>query len=155
MTGKERPMRRRAKPAKAKVEAELPVARKSRTKEGSRDRQSEKRLAEALEQQAATAEILRVMSQSLSDLPSILTSVAESACRLCAAYDAIVHQLDGDVLRIVAHHGPIRVLLLPCLHLRAAPYPSGFRCTASAFLDHQVLGTKMPAARKFAVSRWR
>src|SRR5262245_21666460 len=34
--GKERPMRRGAKPAKAKVEAKLPVARKSRTNEGSR-----------------------------------------------------------------------------------------------------------------------
>jgi signal transduction histidine kinase/putative methionine-R-sulfoxide reductase with GAF domain len=102
-------MRPSAKPAKAKVEAELPVARKSRKNEGSRVHDLEKRLAEAQEQQTATAEILRVMSQSLSDLPSILTSVAESACRLCGAYDAIVHQLDGDVLRIVAHHGPIPV----------------------------------------------
>jgi hypothetical protein len=53
-----------AKPAKAKVEAKLPVARKSRKNEGSRNRQLEKRLAdalkreaEALEQQTATAEL--------------------------------------------------------------------------------------------------
>ena len=48
VTGKESPMRRGAKPAKAKVEAK-PPAHKSRKSEGSKLLDLEKRLAEALE----------------------------------------------------------------------------------------------------------
>jgi CheY-like chemotaxis protein len=46
-------MERAAKPAKVKVEARLPVARKSRKTDGSTGRQLEQRLTEAMEQQAA------------------------------------------------------------------------------------------------------
>ena len=49
-------MRRRAKPAKAKVEAKLPDARKSRKDEESKIRELEKRLAEALEREAEALE---------------------------------------------------------------------------------------------------
>jgi two-component system, NtrC family, sensor kinase len=66
-------------------------------------------LGEALEQQAATAEILRVISNSPTDLKRIFAVVAASATRLCDASDATIHQVDGAVLRLVAHHGPIRV----------------------------------------------
>lgn len=51
LRGKEGPMRRGAKPAKSKVEAKPPIARKSRKSEGSRVHDLEKRLAEALDQQ--------------------------------------------------------------------------------------------------------
>jgi len=53
LRGKEGPMRRGAKPAKSKVEAKPPIARKSRKSEGSRVHDLEKRLAEALDQQTA------------------------------------------------------------------------------------------------------
>jgi GAF domain-containing protein len=66
-------------------------------------------LSEALEQQAATAEILRVISSSPTDLKRVFAVVAASATRLCDASDATIHQVDGAVLRLVAHHGPIRV----------------------------------------------
>ena len=63
-------------------------------------------LGEALEQQAATAEILRVISSSPTDLQRVFAVVAKSATRLCDASDATIHQVDGAVLRLVAHHGP-------------------------------------------------
>jgi signal transduction histidine kinase len=100
-------MGRGPKPAKSKVEAKRPVDRKSRKHDGSKVRDRERRLAEALEQQAATSEILRVINQSKTDIQPVLDAVARSAMRLCEAYDAIILQMDGDVLRRVAHHGPI------------------------------------------------
>jgi signal transduction histidine kinase len=62
---------------------------------------------EALEQQTATAEILRVISTSPTDLQPVLDTVVRSAARFCGAYDASMYHLDGGCLRVVAHHGPI------------------------------------------------
>ena len=64
-------------------------------------------LAVAREQQAVTAKILAVISSSPTDFQRACDVVAESAARLCDAYDATIHQVDGDNLRIVAHYGPI------------------------------------------------
>src|SRR5262245_2456191 len=64
-------------------------------------------LTEAQDQQTATAEILRVIASSPTDLQSVLDAMAESAADACDAYDASILRLDGDVLRLVAHHGPI------------------------------------------------
>ena len=68
-----------------------------------RDRQ----LAEALEQQTSTSEILRIIANSATDLQPVLDAVAENAARLIDAQDAIIHRLDGDVLRDAAHFGVI------------------------------------------------
>ncbi|HSF07142.1 MAG TPA: GAF domain-containing protein [Methylomirabilota bacterium] len=64
-------------------------------------------LTEALEQQTATAEILRVISSSPTDIRPVLDAVAQNATRLCEAYDAIIALRDGDTLRVGTHHGPI------------------------------------------------
>src|SRR5262245_13085467 len=64
-------------------------------------------LGESLEQQTATAEILRVISSSPTDIQPVFAAVLTSAARLCDASDATIFQVDGDVLRIVAHEGPI------------------------------------------------
>jgi signal transduction histidine kinase len=62
-------------------------------------------LAEAREQQAATAGILASISSSPVDLRRVFAEIAASAARLCDAYDALVLHTDGDVLRLVAHEG--------------------------------------------------
>jgi signal transduction histidine kinase len=100
-------MRRGAKPAKAKVKARLPVARKSRKKAVSRERQLEKLLAEALEQQVATGEILRVISRSPTDVQPVFDAIAANVAQLCGAPDAIIRRVDGDALMLVAHYGAL------------------------------------------------
>ena len=64
-------------------------------------------LAEAREQQTATAGILAAMSSSPTDPYRVFADIAASAARLCDAYDATIRQVDRGQLRLVAHYGPI------------------------------------------------
>jgi signal transduction histidine kinase/putative methionine-R-sulfoxide reductase with GAF domain/HAMP domain-containing protein len=64
-------------------------------------------LAEALEQQTATSEILRVISQSPTNIDPVLDALVKSATRFCGAYDAVIFLPEGDSLQVTAHHGPI------------------------------------------------
>jgi GAF domain-containing protein len=72
---------------------------------------------EALERQTATAEILKVISKSPSNIQPVFDAVAESAARLCDATDVIIRRIEGGVLRAVAHIGsiplPAEVVAIP------------------------------------------
>jgi signal transduction histidine kinase len=70
-------------------------------------RQRTSDLSEALQHQTGSANILRVIASSPTDLGPVLGAIVESACELCEAYDAILVLKDGGELRLGAHHGPI------------------------------------------------
>jgi two-component system, NtrC family, sensor kinase len=62
---------------------------------------------EALERQTATAEILKIISASPTELQSVLEIVVKSAARFCEADDVSIFELDGQDLRSAAHWGPV------------------------------------------------
>src|SRR5262249_36281316 len=66
-------------------------------------------VAEALDQQVVTSEILRVIADSPTDLQPVLDVVAEDAARLCDATDAAVWRADDDKFWLVVSHGSIPI----------------------------------------------
>jgi two-component system, NtrC family, sensor kinase len=68
-------------------------------------------LTEALRYQTGSANILKVIASSPTDVEPVLQAIVESACELCEAYDAVVLLKDRDDLRFTAHHGPIPINL--------------------------------------------
>ena len=109
-------------------------------------------LSEALTYQTGSSNILSVIASSPTDVGPVLQAIAESACELCDANDAVVRLRDGDDLRLSAHNGPIPT------SLDKIPIRSG-TAAGSAFLGkkpvhvHDLLssdGDQFPNAREMS-----
>jgi len=111
-------MRRGAKSGKAKLDAKPRIARKTRKSEGSkvhdlekhlaeaqkREAEALKREAEALAQQTATAEILRAISSSPTDVQPVFDMIVRSAVRLCDGLHSFVGRFDGELIHFAAQY---------------------------------------------------
>jgi len=145
-----------AKPATAKAGSKPAVAAKSPATGASGIRALEKRLAEALEQQAATSEILRLMSVSPADVQPVLNAVAEQAARLCKAPFARVVLVDGGALHVMADYAVDGGSPLPAVPIAM----KRTSITGRAVLDREIvhypdilplLDTEFPDARENAL----
>ncbi len=95
-------------------------------------------LTEALEQQTATAEILRVISSSPTDLQPVFNVIMESAVRLCDARHGAVFSFDGDLMHLVAHYN-LSQMWLEQVRTEYPTRPTRARISGRAILSGSVV----------------
>ena len=92
-------------------------------------------LTESLQQQTATADVLKVISRSAFDLKSVLTTLTESAKALCGASLGIICLRDGEVMRLQAESGCTQAFIE---FMKANPIrPGRDTITGRVFMDGQ------------------
>ena len=89
-------------------------------------------LNEAREQQIATADVLKVISRSPTDVQPVFDMIAESARRHCDGQFCFVYRFDGQLLHFVAHHSLTPEVFE--MNRRAYPAPPSRRSAAARAL---------------------
>jgi signal transduction histidine kinase len=95
-------------------------------------------LTEALDQQTATSEILRVISSSPTDVQPVFDAIAERSLRLCQGYNGTVFRFDGELIHFVAHTR-IRSEAVEVTQRLFPTRPHRGNATARAILDGTVV----------------
>jgi GAF domain-containing protein len=100
---------------------------------------------EALKEQTATADVLKVISRSAFDLDTVTIEILQSAMELCRAPTGLLHLRDGDVFRLklaLGHNREVEALnfgnpipLIDALHRRGPVHPGDFAHYADMWND--------------------
>src|SRR5262245_28227084 len=126
-----RPVVKKSLPEDARTIAELRQQLEARNRD----------LTEALEQQTATGEVLRVIASSPTDLQPVLNTLIANAVKLSGATKGHVRQLDGEFLRVVANYGETaeEVALLRSRPGRVFPTSTNPTSTNRAFNERRAI----------------
>ena len=93
---------------------------------------------EALEQQAATDEVLRIIRRSPANAQPVFDAIVESASRLCGAVFSAVYLYDDDHFRIVATNNFSREATRQILELRQQRKPDRSHIAGRAILERAI-----------------
>src|SRR5262245_32317104 len=74
-----------------------------------KSQERDQQLAEALEHQTATSEVLGIISRSPTDVQPVLDAIVESAARVCGIDDVVLRLREGEAMVARAHFGPIPI----------------------------------------------
>jgi two-component system, NtrC family, sensor kinase len=95
-------------------------------------------ITEALEQQTATSELLRVIGSSATDVQPVFEAIATNAVTLCGAAYAVVFRFDGDMVSVVAHDN-VDPPALEALHQIWPRRPDRSALVGRTIIDRSVL----------------
>src|SRR5271169_4673193 len=97
-------LRKVPKPTRRNAPKTVAGSNSSPTVEETKVARLTRELREALEQQAATSEVLQAISGSAGDLQSTLAAMLQDAVRICDATFGVIYRWDGELLHALASH---------------------------------------------------
>jgi signal transduction histidine kinase/putative methionine-R-sulfoxide reductase with GAF domain len=120
--------RYRKLPARKRRDASTAVTRPRSTGAGGDTRATRlaRELDQALQQQAATSEILQVISSSAGDLQPVFATILEKAVRLCSASFGNIYRWEDEALHLVATHNTPPALAEVRRRSPLRPFPQSF-----------------------------